>query len=326
MAEANRASVPLQSDLVTGPWAEAPVGGGTSPVLNVQQGFLSEDTLAPTDRPFQRGQRSQHPADPAADQPRQRAVKVDGSGKEPERHRSRDRAPAVMEGKHAHKTSAAAEAKHDRERSGATGSCRGVQSFVMVSGVCALPCMFSNLQSHIPGVFSTVCAENLLAVLMFSHTGLQTHCVMAAICVQPCQFGDLIWCSLAAHRNKEKKSLLYQASYAMLCTKRQPGVMHTYLHGCGHPQNTSMLLVLTTLVGTSCECGRGFQVAGAALQGLKMGSSRPASVRRQATGDKAVTLVALRMARLCTSKLVKLHMGRPVLTEMRGRRPKPAQV
>ena len=90
-------------------------------MLNVQQGFLSEDTSAPADRPFQRGQRSQHPTDASADKSRQRAAKVGGSGKGSERRSSRDRAPAVREGKDAHKASAAAEAKYDKGRSGAVG-------------------------------------------------------------------------------------------------------------------------------------------------------------------------------------------------------------
>ena len=92
-------------------------------MLNVQQGFLSEDTPVPADRPFQRGQRSQHPTDATADKSRQRTAKVDssGSGRESGRRSSRDWAPDVRNGKDAHKASAAAEAKHDKGRSGAVG-------------------------------------------------------------------------------------------------------------------------------------------------------------------------------------------------------------
>lgn len=129
MAKPSRASVLVRPDPATYPGAEAPESGDTSPVLNVQQGFLSEDTPTPTpaDRPFQHGQRSQHPTGPTADQSRQRAAKVEGSCKESERRSSRDRAPDAREGKHAHKAGAAPEAKHDRDRSGTAKDCMGVQ-------------------------------------------------------------------------------------------------------------------------------------------------------------------------------------------------------
>ena len=91
--------------------------------------------------------------------------------------------------------------------------------------------------------------------------------------------------------------------------------------------DTSILLVVITLVGmSSCYYVRslsGVQLPGAALQGPKMGLSQPATA---ATGDKAVTQAALQMARLCVTNLVQLQSGCPVVTDMRGRRPSPAQV
>ena len=138
----------MRPDPATESRAEAPEGGNTSPVLNVQQGFLSEDTRAPADRPFQRGQRPQHPTDASAGKPRERAAKVDGSVQEPERRSARDQAPGVREGKDAQKVSAAAEAKRDRDRSGAVGIAWG-QWFVMVTGMCVSPCVFPYLQSHV---------------------------------------------------------------------------------------------------------------------------------------------------------------------------------
>lgn len=120
-AKPSRASVLVRPDAATDPQSGVKEGGETSPVLNVQQGFLSEDIPAPRDRPFQRGQRPQPPIDATASKPREKAGREGGSRKEPERRSSRDEAADGGKGKDAHKGSVAADAKRDRDPTGAQG-------------------------------------------------------------------------------------------------------------------------------------------------------------------------------------------------------------
>lgn len=124
-AKPSRASVLVRPDAATDPRAGVKEGGETSPVLNVQQGFLSEETPAPRDRPFQRGQKAQPPAETTAGKPREKAAKEGGSRKESERRSSREQAVDGSKAKDAHKSSAAADAKHDRDPSGAQQIAQG---------------------------------------------------------------------------------------------------------------------------------------------------------------------------------------------------------
>lgn len=118
-AKPSRASVLVRPDAATDSRPGMKEGGETSPVLDVQQGFLSEETPAPRDRPFQRGQTAQPPAESTAGKPRGKAGREGGSRKESERRSSREQAADGGKGKDAHKASAAAEGKHDRDSSGA---------------------------------------------------------------------------------------------------------------------------------------------------------------------------------------------------------------
>lgn len=70
----------------------------------------------------------------------------------------------------------------------------------------------------------------------------------------------------------------------------------------------------------------GLQVAGAALQGPRVGVSPAADTRRQVTSYKAVTLAALQMPRRRMASMMKPQRRCPVVTEMRGRRSSLAQV
>ncbi|KAL3136940.1 hypothetical protein ABBQ32_006546 [Trebouxia sp. C0010 RCD-2024] len=128
-AKPSRASAAARPATAAKPVAEPkPEGEDTSPVLSVQQGFLSEGAppapalTAAGDRPFQRGQRPQHPPDSTLAKSKDTAAKVDGSGRESEQRSSRDHAGDGARGKDAKKPSAVAEAKHDRGHSGGLDS------------------------------------------------------------------------------------------------------------------------------------------------------------------------------------------------------------
>ena len=172
-----------------------------------------------------------------------------------------------------------------------------------------------------PGFFqcSLVCAESLLAISVYSHTGL-----MNTLC-QDCNLytatanSRAFW-KLATHGRKEQESLCHR----VLC------IVCTHLCGCEHRHSMSIFLVVMPPLGrSSCDCVKrvqGLQMAAAALQGSKKGLSQPANALRQVRGNTTVTPVALQLARLYMTNLVKPQSGHPVLTEMRGRRPSPAQV